>query len=155
MPPRLIASPEELRALVGQEVGVSAWVDVPQALIDAFADVSGDRQWIHTDPDRAARDSPYGTTIAHGFLTLALVSRLHRETVEIAGYAHAVNYGLNRVRFPAPVPAGSRLRGRSTLQAVEAIPGGLELTWQVLVEREGTAKPVLVAEWVLRLYEGK
>ena len=153
MPPRIIESLAELRDLVGQEVGVSDWLVVSQSLIDAFADVTRDRQWIHLDVERAKTESPYGTTIAHGFLTLALLTHLHSQAVQVRGdFQRAINYGLNRVRFPAPVRAGSRIRARSTLEALEDLPQGIQLTWLVTVEADGEAKPALVAEWIGRLY---
>jgi acyl dehydratase len=151
--PRVITTIEELKSLVGQEAGVSDWLTVTQELINAFAETSGDHQWIHVDVERARAESPYGTTIAHGFLTLSLLSQLHAQAVQIqAGFSRAINYGLNRVRFPAPVPAGSRIRSHSTLQALEEIDGGWQLTWAVTVEVEGLPKPALVAEWLGRLY---
>ena len=153
MPQRIVEGVAELRGLVGQEVGVSDWFPVTQELIKRFAEVTGDRQWIHVDVERARAESPFGTTIAHGFLTLALLTRLHTEAVRLKGdWALAVNYGLNRVRFPSPVPAGARIRARSKLQGVEDIPGGVQVVWAISVEVEGGTKPVLVAEWVGRLY---
>jgi acyl dehydratase len=150
---RIIESLAELRALVGQEVGVSDWFLVSQALINAFADVTGDRQWIHVDVERAQKESPYGTTIAHGFLTLALVTRLHAQAVRIqTGFRRAINYGLNRVRFPAPVRAGRHVRSRSCLQAVDDLPDGVQLIWAITVECEDETKPAVVAELIGRLY---
>src|SRR5437773_237122 len=135
MPVRLINGIAELRSLVGQEVGISDWFTVTQALIDAFADATKDRQWIHIDTERARTESPFRTTIAHGFLTLSLLSYLHGQAVEVRDdFNMAINYGLNRVRFPSPVPAGSRLRARSTLQSIEDIPGGIQLVWLVTVD---------------------
>jgi acyl dehydratase len=137
---------------VGKEF-VSAWRVVAQDAIAQFAEVTGDQQWIHVDPERAARESPYGTTIAHGFLSLALISALLRDAVgTIGGTRMAINYGLNKVRFPAPVPSGSRLRGRCTLQQVDPIDGGVQATWNVIVERDGSAKPCCAAEWLVRYY---
>jgi acyl dehydratase len=148
---RVIDRVESLKDLVGQEVGVSDWLDVTQTMVDDFARTTGDVQWIHVDPDRARRESPFGTTVAHGFLTLALLSRLHAQAVQIQGGLRlAVNYGLNRVRFPAPVPTGSRIRARSTLKAFEDVAGGCQLAWSVIVEIEGGTKPALVAEWLVR-----
>ena len=153
MPPRVIKGLDELRGLVGQEVGVSDWLEVSQATIDAFADVTGDRQWIHIAPERAQRETPYGTTIAHGFLTLSLVSQLQSQTVQIqGGHSRAINYGFNRVRFSAAVPAGAHIRLRSSLESVEEISGGVQVTWGVVVEVEGQPKPAVVAEWLVRLY---
>ena len=141
-----------LQDLAGREM-VSAWHEVTQDAITQFADVTGDRQWIHVDPERARRDSPYGTTIAHGFLTLSLVSRLLRDAVgAVDGVQMSINYGLNKVRFPAALPAGTRVRGRCTLQNVEPVEGGVQATWSVLVERDGAAKPCCAAEWLVRYY---
>jgi acyl dehydratase len=148
----MIDSLDSLRGLVGQEAGLSDWLEISQAKIDAFAEVTGDRQWIHLDQGRARAESPYGTTVAHGFLTLALISQLHSQVVQVAGYSRAINYGLNRVRFPAAVPSGSRIRTRSTLEAVEEVQEGVQLTWAIDVEVEGQPKPALVAQWLVRLY---
>jgi acyl dehydratase len=153
MPARVIESVEALRTLVGQEVGVSDWFTVGQPLIDAFAEVTADRQWIHLDAARARAESPYGSTIAHGFLTLSLVSHLHGQAVQIRGGSRVINYGLNRLRFPAAVSAGARVRARSTLEALEEVPGGVQMVWAITVELEGSAKPAAVLEWLLRLYE--
>ena len=152
MPQRVIPGIEELQRLTGQEIGLSDWVEVTQPMIDSFAETTGDRQWIHIDRERATRESPFGTTIAHGFLTLSLLSQLKSQAVSVRGIRMAINYGLNRVRFPAPVRSGSRVRGRFTLQAVEPIEGGVQAVVAGTVEMEGSAKPVLVAEWVLRYY---
>ena len=141
-----------LADLAGKEL-LSSWHEVTQDAIAQFADVTGDRQWIHVDPDRARRDSPYGTAIAHGFLTLSLISRLLRDAVgAVEGTRMSINYGLNKVRFPAALPAGSRVRGRCTLQRLDAVEGGLQATWSVLVERDGAAKPCCAAEWLVRYY---
>lgn len=143
----------ELRARVGSEVAVSEWLALDQSRIDAFAGASGDHQWIHVDLARASAESPYGRTIAHGFLTLSLLSQFLHGSVEIRGnFKMGINYGLNRVRFPAPVPVGSRLRARFTLQSCDDFPGGIQNTWLATVEAEGAAKPCLVAEWVVRAY---
>ena len=153
MATRVIAGVDELKGLVGQEIGVSDWFVVSQTLIDAFAQLTEDWQWIHCDPERAAKESPQARTIAHGFLTMALLSHLKAQAVHIAGdFKMSLNYGFNRVRFPAPVPAGARIRLHSTLQAVEDVPGGIQVTWNVTVEIEGQAKPALAAEWLGRLY---
>lgn len=144
---------DSLKTLVGIEVGVSAWLTMPQEKIDAFAQLTGDRQWIHVDPARAADESPYGTTVAHGFFTLALVSRLHAEAVQVEGaWSRVINYGLDRVRFSGPVPAGASIRGHSTLQSLEEHPDHVRLTWLITVEVQGQTKPALVAEWLVRLY---
>jgi acyl dehydratase len=144
----------DLPDLVGREVAVSGWLEVDQHRIDLFAEATGDRQWIHLNHERAAAESPYGTTIAHGFLTLALLTTLSRDAFELDGdFRMGVNYGLNRVRFPAPVPGGSRIRARFSLNRLEDFEGGLQLTWGVLVETEdGGAKPCLAAEWITRAY---
>lgn len=140
---------DELAGRVGQEIGVTAWYAVPQERIEAFARATEDLQWIHVDPERA-RASPFGGTVAHGFLTLSLLPRFAAEIVAVAGGRATVNYGLNRVRFPAPVPSGSRVRARFLLAALERFDGGALLTWSVTVEREGSDKPCLVAEWLRR-----
>ena len=140
-----------LQPLVGQDIGTSAWVMVDQARIDQFAQATGDHQWIHTDPGRAAA-GPFGTTVAHGFLTLSLVPMLFDSGFAIADVKMGVNYGLNRVRFTAPVPAGGRVRGRFLLLGYEPLPGGAQLTVQVTIELEGSAKPACVAETVSRRY---
>ncbi len=142
----------ELEQRVGQEVGVSPWVEITQERIDTFARAIEDFQWIHVDPERA-RASPFGGTIAHGFLTLSLLSHLSEMTFGFADRRMGVNYGLNRVRFTSPVPVGARVRARFTLQKFEKIEGdGVQVTWSVLVEREGADKPALVAEWLGRHY---
>jgi len=144
---------DQLRSLVGREAGASAWLVIDQHMIDAFAQVSGDQQWIHTDPRRAKTESRFGRTIAHGFLTLSLLSRLSHETIEVSGdFGMRINYGLNKLRFPSPVPEGSRIRARFAVQSVEDIEGGHQVVWLVTVEVEGSEKPALVAEWVLRYY---
>jgi acyl dehydratase len=139
-----------LPSYVGTEM-VSPWRAITEDAVTSFAALSGDEQWIHVDAERARRESPYQSTIAHGFFTLALISRLLRDAVgSIDGARMGVNYGLNKVRFPSPVPVGSQVRGRCTLQHVEAVDGGVQATWLVVVEREGTAKPCCVAEWLVR-----
>jgi acyl dehydratase len=145
-------SPNELREVVGTEVAVTDWLEVTQQQIDQFADATGDHQWIHVDAERARRESPYGTTIAHGFLTVSLLSCLMAQAVVIRGLRLAVNYGLNRVRFPAAVPVDSLIRAHITLQSLDEIPGGLHAVWEITVEREGSDKPVCAAEWLLRYY---
>jgi acyl dehydratase len=141
----------QLESRIGEEVGVSPWVEVSQERIDTFAKAIDDPQWIHVDPARAA-SSPFGGTIAHGFLTLSLLSHLSERTFSFSDRKMGVNYGLNRVRFTAPVPAGSRVRARFTLQKFEKLDGGVQVTWNVVVEREGGERPVLVAEWIGRHY---
>ena len=141
----------ELAALVGQEIGVSDWITVDQRRIDGFAEATGDRQWIHIDPQRAAA-GPFGTTIAHGFLTLSLLPEMGASAMEVRDTRMGVNYGLNKVRFTAPVPVASRLRGRFKLLAYEPIEGGAQLTMQVTMQREGSDKPVCIAESLARRY---
>ena len=141
----------DLQALVGQEVGVSDWITVDQRRIDLFAEATGDRQWIHIDAERAAK-GPFGTTIAHGFLTLSLLPEMSASAFQVLDTRMGVNYGLDRVRFPAPVPSGSRLRGHFVLLKYEPIDGGAQLTVEASIEREGSAKPVCVAESLTRRY---
>lgn len=141
-----------LRARLGEEIAVSEWVDITQERITQFAEATEDRQWIHVDPARAANESPYKTTIAHGFLTLSLASVLIRRTFSFEGVRMAINYGLNRVRFIAPLPAGSRVRARFALAALDALDGGAQATWGITFEREGGDKPCAVVEWVVRYY---
>jgi acyl dehydratase len=144
---------DDLRTQVGREIGVSAWREITQSQIDRFAEITGDDQWIHVDQDRARRESPYGTTIAHGFLTVALLSELINEAVEIDGdFKLRVNYGFNRLRFTGAVPSGARIRGRFTLHSIKDVDGGVEITWLSTVEVEGRDKPALVAEWLGRTY---
>ena len=144
---------EELKSKVGQELGVSDWIDVTQEAIDAFADATGDHQWIHVDPERA-KDTPFGGTIAHGLYTLSLGPQLSYSLFEVQGVAFGLNYGYNKVRYPAPLPVGSKLRMRATLTAADDIPGGLQMTVTQTFEREGGDKPVCVAESVSRVYAG-
>jgi acyl dehydratase len=141
----------ELQALVGQDIGLSGWIEVDQRRIDQFADATGDHQWIHVDPARAAA-GPFKTTIAHGFLTLSLLPEMFASAFEVGDTRMGVNYGLNRLRFPAPVPVGSRLRGSFKLMAYEPLDGGAQLTIEVTMEREGSTKPVCVAESLTRRY---
>lgn len=142
----------ELGHRVGEEVAVSPWVEVSQERIDTFARAIDDPQWIHVDRERA-RHSPFGTTIAHGFLTLSLLSHLSERTFSFSERKMGVNYGLNRVRFTAPVPSGSRVRARFTLKKFERLPdGGIQVTWNTVIEREGSDRPVLIAEWLGRHY---
>jgi acyl dehydratase len=150
----VIAVPDlaRLRDLVGTDVGASDWITVDQARITAFADATGDHQWIHVDETRAAADTPFGTTIAHGFLTLALISSLMRDAIAIGGVRMTINYGLNRVRFVSPVPAGSRIRAQLSLTNLMDAGDAIQATWQVTVERDGGEKPCLVADWLVRYY---
>jgi acyl dehydratase len=143
---------DELRARAGQEIGASDWLAVTQDRIDAFAAATGDHQWIHVDVERARRETPFGTTIAHGFLTLSLISALMRDTIAIEGLRMTINYGLNRVRFVSPLPAGTRVRALIALGNVADTPDSVQATWNVIVEREGGDKPCVVAEWIVRYY---
>lgn len=142
----------ELREKVGRELAVSEWVAVTQERINLFAEATDDHQWIHLDPARAARDSPFGGTVAHGFLTLSLLPRLAADTLVLPEAKLVVNYGLNRVRFPSPVRAGQRIRARFTPSGIEDVPGGVQLTFTVTIEAEGSDKPACVAETVSRRY---
>lgn len=149
---RIFATLAELAACTGQEVAVSDWITITQQQVNLFAEATGDHQWIHVDVEKAAT-GPFGGPIAHGFLTLSLLPRFFESSFDITGSRVGVNYGLNKVRFTAPVPVGSRLRGRMKLLAAEAIAGdGMQMTWEVTVEREGSAKPVCVAESLVRRY---
>lgn len=153
MPPRLIRGLEELRTLVGQEIGTSDWLEITQDRIQKFADVTGDHQWVHCNPEMAAAHSPYGTTIAHGFLTLSLCTMLAQEINMIEGVRMGVNYGLNRVRFPNAVRVGSRIRMTSVLTELKEIAGGgVQVTYKQTYEVEGEDKPACVAETVARLF---
>jgi acyl dehydratase len=154
MPARVVESIQGLKDLVGHEIGLTDWLTVTQERIRQFAEATEDRQWIHLDNQRAHDESPYGTTIAHGFLTLSLLSCLMKQAIEVRGVRMGVNYGLNRVRFPAPVRSGSRIRARVALNSVEDFPGGSEAIFSFTVECEGTGKPCCVAEWIVRYYSG-
>ena len=149
---REIASLAALKDLVGQEVAVSDWVAITQERVNTFADATGDHQWIHLDAERCKKESPYGGTIAHGFLTLSLLPMLMAGAIHMSDVKMGVNYGLNKVRFPAPVPVGSRLRARMKLLSVDDIEGGAQMAWQVTIEREGAEKPVCIAESISRRY---
>ena len=142
-----------LKACVGQHLGYSDYVEITQEQVNLFADATGDHQWIHVDPERAAQ-SPFGSTIAHGLYTLALGPRFTYEAYEIEGFAFGVNYGYDRVRFPAPLPVDSRVRMRATLGSVDDVPGGIQMKVTQTFEREGGEKPVCVAEQLVRLYTG-
>jgi len=148
---RSFATLAELQSLVGQEIGASDWITVDQQRINLFADATGDHQWIHVDPVRAAA-GPFGTTVAHGFLTLSLLPEMSASAFEVKNARMGVNYGLNRVRFPAPVPVDSRLRGHFKLLSYEAIDGGAQMVVEVTMEREGSGKPVCVAESIARRF---
>jgi acyl dehydratase len=143
---------EDLRRQIGREVAVGEWLTVTQERIDRFAEATDDRQWIHVDPARAKAESPFGGTVAHGFLTLSLLPGLAADTLQLPPARLVVNYGLNRVRFPAPVRAGQRIRARFSPSAIEDVPGGVQLTWTVTIEAEGSDKPACVAETVSRRY---
>ena len=144
---------DEIKSYVGKELGVSDWLPVTQEKIDQFAEVTGDDQWIHVDPERA-KQSPFGGTIAHGNYTLSLAPRFSYDMFKLDGFAFGVNYGLNRVRFPAPMPTGGKVRMRARLKEVEDIPGGAQITTELSFEREGGDKPVCVAESLARVYKG-
>ena len=141
-----------LRDRIGQEIAVSDWIEITQERINQFAEATDDRQWIHVDAARAAAESPFRTTIAHGFLTLSLVSALVRRAMSFGGLRLAINCGLNRVRFIAPVPAGSRIRARFSPASVGEIGGGVQVTWTITIEREGADKPCSVVQWLVRYY---
>jgi acyl dehydratase len=149
---KVIPSLEALQALVGQEVAVSDWVTVTQEQVNQFAEATGDRQWIHIDVERA-KAGPFGAPIAHGYLTLSLIPMFFDRSVRVEGSRMSVNYGLNKVRFMAPVPVGSRLRGRMKLSSCDPVDnGGVQMGWTVTIEREGSEKPVCVAETLARRY---
>ena len=141
-----------LRDRIGEEIAVGDWFEVSQARINQFAEATGDAQWIHVDPARAAAESPFKTTIAHGFLTLSLLSSLIRDAMTFHGLRMAINYGMNRMRFVAPVPAGSRIRARFMPVSVDDASGSVQVTWQVTIDREHSDKPCCVAEWIVRYY---
>jgi acyl dehydratase len=144
----------ELPSLKGQELGQSSWVEVTQERVNTFADATGDHQWIHVDVERAKAESPFGGPIGHGYLTLSLLIPMWSEVLTVTDAAMGVNYGLNKVRFPAPVPVGSKIRLTATLKDVEEVAGGLQVTVAAVIEAEGAAKPVCIAEPVFRMYGG-
>jgi acyl dehydratase len=153
MPPIVLETLQSLKDFVGREIGTTDWSPVTQERIRQFAEATEDRQWIHIDPERARSESPYGATIAHGFLTLSLLSYLIKQAIQIPRDVRlSVNYGLNRVRFPAPVRAGSEIRSRVTLQSLKDLPDGVEAVFGVSVECKDSAKPCCVAEWIVRYY---
>lgn len=153
MPPLAVRDPQSLKELVGREIGVTEWFRVTQERIAQFAEATEDRQWIHLDQARTSTESPYGTTISHGFLTLSLISYLVKELIQIqSGVRLAVNYGLNRVRFPAAVRADSRIRARVSLLTLTELPDSVEATYAVAIESEKSEKPACVAEWIVRYY---
>ena len=143
---------DALPARIGFEVAVSDWFEVGQARIATFADATDDHQWIHLDPERCRRESPFGQPVAHGFLTLSLLPAMLTSALAIEGMRMGVNYGLNKVRFPSPLPAGRRVRGRWLLRGADAVAGGWQFTWDVTIDAEGGAKPVCVAEFLIRCY---
>ncbi|ALF88675.1 MULTISPECIES: MaoC family dehydratase [Ralstonia solanacearum species complex] len=160
---RIIESLDALRELVGQEVAVSDWMEITQQQVNQFAEATGDRQWIHVDVERARRESPFGAPVAHGFLTLSLLPALMHNALDMPDVKMGVNYGLNKVRFMAPVPVGSRLRARVSLLGMEMLPplqpspdapalSGAQMIWNVTIEREGQERPVCVAESISRRY---
>lgn len=142
----------ELKSLVGQDVATSDWVEISQQRINTFAEATGDLQWIHIDVERSKRESPFGGPIAHGFLTLSLLPMLMQNAITMSDVKMGVNYGLNKVRFVSPVPAGSRVRAKMHLLGVEDIKDGAQMTWEVTIEREGSDKPACVAESISRRY---
>ena len=144
----------QLGGLVGREIAISDWLVITQDRIDAFADATGDHQWIHVDSGRAQAETPFGATIAHGFLTLSLLSALMRDAITVEGPRMTLNYGLNRVRFVSPVPSGSRVRARVALATIDDMGESVQVTWGVTIEREGGDKPAVVAEWIVRYYRG-
>jgi acyl dehydratase len=150
---RKITGLEELKAAEGEELGTSDWHEVTQEDINTFADVTGDHQWIHVDVERA-KETPFGGTIAHGYYTLSLIPKLSGETIEFDGFAFGLNYGLDRVRFPAAMPVGEKVRCTSKLVEVKEIPGGAQIKLEQTLEREGGDKPVCVAEALARVYTG-
>lgn len=143
-----------LGGLVGREVATSDWLVITQDRINAFADATSDRQWIHVDSGRARAETPFGATIAHGFLTLSLLGALVRDAITVDGSRMTLNYGLNRVRFVSPVPSGSRIRARVALATIDDMGDSIQATWGVTIEREGGDKPAVVAEWIVRYYPG-
>lgn len=153
MPPLVVKDLQALKGLVGQEVAATDWLEVAQERVRQFAEATEDRQWIHVDRERAQRESPYGTPIAHGFLTLSLLSHFMAQAIGIQnGVRLGINYGLNRVRFPSPVPVGSKIRARFTLQSLKELPGAFEAAYSVVVEAQDREKPCCVAEWLVRYY---
>jgi acyl dehydratase len=154
MPPLIVQTPLSLKDFVGREIAVTDWFTVAQERIRQFAEVTEDRQWIHVDPERAQKESPYGTTIAHGFLTLSLLSHFMKEAIEIrSGVRMGVNYGLNRVRFPSPVRADVRIRARVSLHSLKTLPDAIEAVYSISVESQDSEKPHCVAEWIVRYYQ--
>ncbi len=154
MPPLMVETPSSLRDFVGREISVTDWFTVTQERIRQFGEVTEDRQWIHVDRERAKKESPYGTTIAHGFLTLSLVSHFMKEAIQIrSGVRMGVNYGLNKVRFPSAVRADSQIRARVSLHSIKELPDSIEATYGISVEGQEGEKPHCVAEWIVRYYQ--
>lgn len=149
---RIFHDISEIEAAVGMHVGDSSWITITQSMIDAFADVTGDRQWIHVDVERAERESPFGAPIAHGFLTLSLLSAMIQSTVRTENVALAINYGFEKIRFVSPVPVGSDVRASVSVGEVKRTPEGAQITWNVEVRVRGKERPALVAAWLGRLY---
>ena len=153
MPPLVLESLQSLKDYAGSEIATTAWLTITQERIQQFADATGDHQWIHVDPERARRESLYGSTVAHGFLTLALMSHFMREAIQWPpSIRQIINYGLDRVRFPAPVRAGDRIRARIRLQSCKELEGSLKAVFEITIEAEGAEKPCCFAEWILRYY---
>jgi len=149
----LVTTLEELRALAGREIAVTEWLEITQERIDRFADATEDHQWIHIDRERAQRDSPYGTTIAHGFLTLSLIPKFLQNSIHVTDLRMAINYGLNRVRFPSAVLAGSRIRARIVLQSMRDVGDSTEAVYSITIESQRAEKPCCVAEMLARYYK--
>jgi acyl dehydratase len=153
MPPLMLKNPRALKEMIGREIGVTEWFQITQERIRQFAEATEDRQWIHVNRERASQESPYGTTIAHGFLTLSLIGSFVKELINIQdGVEFAVNYGLNRVRFPAPVPSDSKIRARIVLWAWKELADFIEAAFTVTIENDHSDKPSCVAEWIIRYY---
>ena len=153
MPPLVLDNPRSLKDFVGREIALTDWFTMTQDRIRQFAEATEDRQWIHVDPERAKKESPYGTTIAHGFLTLSLMSHFMKQAIEIrGGMRMGINYGLNRVRFPSAVRTGSRIRARVTLRSLNELPDSTEIVFFVSMEAENAQKPCCTAEWIVRYY---
>jgi acyl dehydratase len=152
VPQLILESPSSLKDFVGREIATTNWCPITQDRITQFAEATEDRQWIHTDLERARKESPYGGTVAHGFLTLSLLSHFVREAIEIRGARMGINYGLNRARFPSPVRAGAKIRARIKLQSEKEFSEGIEVVFNVEIECENAEKPCCVAEWIVRYY---
>ena len=149
----VIDTPRALGDFIGKEVAVTDWLTVTQDRINRFADATEDRQWIHLDPERARKESPYGATIAHGFLTLSLISHFMKEAIQIgSGVKMGINYGLNRVRFPSPVRVDSQIRARVSVHSAKELPGVIQVMFSIVLECRETLKPCCVAEWIVRYY---